>query len=128
MRRVSVSPRRHVFSALWRMPACRYPLTSDHDGDHMVELQRHNGRTAAHGTPEDPRPIFTPPEMSRPTLATRVKQPDTPPGYWVMGMCLGPFEAVTHPTGKPQIFFFVRATSCFWNDVIDLQQPENILL
>lgn len=110
------------------MPASRNPLASDHDGNHVVELQRYDGRAAARGAPHDSRPIFAPLEMPQPPLTPGIEQLDTPTRYRIACMGLCSLEAVTHPAGKPKVFFLVSASPCLWNEVINLQKPENVSL
>ncbi len=94
----------------------------------MVELQNYNGRAAAGGTSENVRSLLAPLEVPGPLLATGVEQSDTPTRERVSHMCLRSFEAVTHPTREPQVFFLIGASPCLGNDVVNLQKPEDVLL
>ena len=38
------------------------------------------------------------------------------------------FEAIAHPTGKPEVLFVIRAATRLRDNVVDLQQPKNVLL
>jgi hypothetical protein len=94
----------------------------------VIELQGHNSRTAARGTPDDSCSVLAPQKMSRPSLMPGVKQPDAPTRDRVVCVCLYPLEAVTHSASEPQVCFLISAASCLRDDVVDLQQPEDILL
>ena len=94
----------------------------------MVELQGHNGRTAACGTPDNACPVFTPHKVPRPTLTTGVKEPGASTRQWVRRIHLYCLETIAHSAGEPEIFFFVSTTSCLWYDVVDLQWSKDIAL
>lgn len=115
-------------SVLWWMPARCNPRASDHNSDQMVKLHGYDSRATAGGMSDDARSLLAPLEVPRPLLTAGVEQSDTATRERVSHMCLCSFEAVTHPTREPQVFFLIGASPCLGNDVVNLQKSKDVLL
>ena len=87
----------------------------------MIQLQRHHRGTTVGRAPYDVCTIFTPLEMARPPLASRIKQTGPPSGQRIAGRYLPPLETVTHPAGQPEVRFLVSPTTGCGDDVVDFQ-------
>lgn len=115
-------------SVLWWMPARCNPRASDHNSDQMVELQGYDSRATAGGTSDDACSLLAPLEVPRPLLTAGIEQSDTPTRDRVPCVCLRSFEAITHPTREPQVFFLIGAASCLRDERVDLQTPKDVVL
>jgi len=111
-----------------RMPTCRYPRASDKNRHHMIELQCEHGGAPADCSPNDSRPLRAPGKMSRPLLTARIEQSHSSPCDWVSCVGLCSLEPITHPTRKPKVVFSIRTAVCLWDEVIDFQWSEYVLL
>lgn len=110
------------------MPASLNPLTPDHDGDDMIELESDNCCPTAGSPSNDTCSVSTPLEMSGPALASRIEEPCASVCSGITGARPGCLEPVAHPTGEPQIIFRISPATGFWENMVNLQLPENVLL
>lgn len=110
------------------MPAGGDPFPSDHHGDHMVELQRHHGGTAAYGAPDDACPVIALQEMPCPLLTTGVEQPHPPACPRVACMRSRTLEPIAQPAGEPSVVLGIGAAFSNGDDVVKLQQAKHVLL
>lgn len=110
------------------MPASLNPLTSNHDGNDMIELESDNCCPAAGGPSNDACSVLAPLEVSGPALASGIKEPCASVRSGITGACLGCLEPVAHPTGEPQIIFRISPAAGFWENMVNFQLPKNVLL
>jgi hypothetical protein len=94
----------------------------------MIELESNNCCPATGSPSNDASPIFAPQKVSGPVLVSRIKQSHPSACIEISGMRLRRLEPITHPAGEPQIVFLISSAMGLWNNMVNLQLPENVLL
>ena len=110
------------------MPTNRDPLSSDQNGDDVVELQRDDRRPPRRRPSDDPGAIVTPDEVPEPSLAARVEQRHASARERVGRTGLNRLVVVAQATGEPEIVLPIGPARGLRDDVLDFEQAQDVLL
>jgi hypothetical protein len=88
-------------SALWRMPASRYPTPTCPYKVHVVKLKGDHRSTPTSGLPDDQGAIFAPKKVLMPDLTAWVEKGYLLTALRVSAVCLRSLVAVAQRTSQP---------------------------